>query len=332
MVRAFLIGAGATRAQYEKAPLNHDFFKLLIRKNKILYEHIADFVEPHLEKIIPPPAFPSLFKVSVEDVMELSYNFPESIRTAFLESLYTTIYELLAETTQSDETTIKSIEIGNTTKRGPTLFKTLLNQSRLKDEDFFMTLNYDLYLDREILSAQGNIDYGVSSELLAGSPLPLNFNKMSPLSLYHLHGSLNWALQKNNKIFITRWAVNPHYSRKGSNLCLIPPGKKELNPILDKVWSTAKRRLLQADELIIIGCSLNPKDSKLIELVKKFIDVKGIEKVKIIYLEDSKNPSNNPEYTKTLGKGFKVYPHGFIYNGPRGKPGAIEFIFDNKKF
>ena len=29
MVRAFLIGAGATRAQYPRAPVSSDFFKLL---------------------------------------------------------------------------------------------------------------------------------------------------------------------------------------------------------------------------------------------------------------------------------------------------------------
>ena len=184
----------------------------------------------------------------------------------------------------------------------------------------------------------------------------------SHFSVYHLHGSLNWEIIRD-KINIDVGAITPQHNRLGSNLCLVPPGQKELNPVLKSIWATAEERLLKADELIIIGCSLNPEDIRLIGVIKKFVDKKGADNVKIIYLSNQlesdyqkgitqkgntityspPDPSES-NYDEIIGDGFKKYTYGFNINAPIEslksikpgtiifesqvyKPGAIEFIF-----
>lgn len=325
MAKAFLIGAGATKAEYRKAPLSDNFFKLLKDNKKDLYASIKNTIERHTEKI--------LIESNIEDVMKKSYEFDKSVRLSFLENLYSAIYELLAQTTESTEEDINNAIAGK--PRTPaTLFKTLLNDDRLNKNDFFMTLNYDLYLDREILFIQKNIDYGITDEYI-------NIKRLKPLSskpdfsVYHLHGSLNWEKVDglDNKINISAGAIPPKFNRAGSNYCLVPPGMKELSPVLKSFWKIADERLLKADELIIIGCSLNQDDTELIKLIRNFIDKKGSEKIKIIKViyKDSTDATFN-YYKDIMGDRFIGYPYGFNINGPPDKSytqGAIEFIFSD---
>lgn len=317
MVKSFLIGAGATRAQYSNAPLNSDFFKQLNIQDHHRYKAIESTIKPHIND--------SLENLDIEQVMTLSYEFPISVKTAFFESIYQAIYELLVNSTNSDESYIQSAHRGQI-RTHPTLFKVLLNDPRLNKEDFFMTLNYDLYLDREVLAVNGFVDYGITKEMMhTATNMPLNF-VYHDFSVYHLHGSLNWELVNENTLIIRMGAVGPTYKRTGSNLYLVPPGKKELYPILKSIWTIAKTRLLDADELIIIGCSLNPNDVDLIDLIKEFIKAKGIDKVKIIG-SVAHDPTCDLKFTQVIGHGFKLHPHGFNISGAHGYKGSIEFIF-----
>ena len=304
MTKAFLIGAGATRAEYEKAPLSADFFKQLKNRHGDLFRHIKATIEQHIST--------SLEESNVEEVMISSYNFPQSIKTAFLESLYMAINILIAEPTNSHATFINEYLSGRLRYK-PTLFKTLLTDNRLDKNDFFMALNYDLYLDREILYIQNKIDYGIGNEFNISST-NINISNEQNFSIYHLHGSLNWELFSGNRLDINIGAINPKHVRTGSNLCLIPPGKKELNPILKSIWEIAEKRLLDAEELIIIGCSLNPDDTELINLLKKFINKNGTKKIKLVYKSTSTlkdTPKEDYHYKNIIGDGFKGFPYGF---------------------
>ena len=151
MARAFLIGAGATRAQYLHAPLTSDFFRKLYDRNLDIFKSINNNLPSHLKEEKP------LLEMDIEQVMKLSYDFDESIRNSFIQEIYLSIYGLLAVTTESTESDI-NYAISGALRGLPTLFNKLLNEPRLNDEDFFMTLNYDLYLDREILYHQKSID------------------------------------------------------------------------------------------------------------------------------------------------------------------------------
>ncbi|OQX56565.1 MAG: hypothetical protein B5M53_00750 [Candidatus Cloacimonas sp. 4484_209] len=50
MSRAFLIGAGATKAEYRDAPLSKNFFKFVGRQDKELFKAIKDTIEPHISQ------------------------------------------------------------------------------------------------------------------------------------------------------------------------------------------------------------------------------------------------------------------------------------------
>ena len=321
MTKAFLIGAGATRAQYSEAPLSADFFEKLREGNRPLFNHINQTLEDHIPN--------SLIESNVEDIMILSYNFPQSIKTSFLESLFTAIDILISIPTKSNIGNMRQY-LNSESRNPPTIFKTLLTDARLNKNDFFMTLNYDLCLDREILNEQGEIDYGLDKGYLSNdSEIPVSDNQN--FSVYHFHGSINWENLGGNKLKIYKGAINPKYTKMGSNMYLIPPGKKEIYPLLKGIWDVAENRLLNADELIIIGCSLNPDDNELIDLLIKFIEENGIENIKLIYRSTFKDTSKEDYYESILGRGFKGFPYGFTLNAPDGKQGALEFIFNNSK-
>lgn len=329
MIRAFLIGAGATKAQFPNAPLSNDFFEKLSAIDNTLFDAINHITQPYIERDIRSK--------NIEDIMIESYEFPLSQQQQFLANIYHSIYRLLTDSTFDNSITDYYA--------GPeTLFKTLLNDKRLTHNDFFMTLNYDLYLDREIYSVLGKIDYGINIGFI-NSKGYVNLSDQNEFSIYHLHGSLNWRYYPDIvKINIDTNAFTPRYTRGNSNLCIAPPGKKELNPVLLDVWKNAEQRLLNADELIIIGCSLNPNDSELIQLINKFKKSKGIDKIKIIYhtpfITESliggrvfKREFENP-YKPILQLGInQLYPYGFDIRGPEHAPkhGAIEFIFKDLK-
>jgi len=316
MVRAFLIGAGATRAAYPKSPLCNDFFYRLNRDFPNIFNPLESTLRPHLQG-------QSLLHLNVEDVMKIFRDFPSSIKTVYNQTLYTAIYKLIAEPTDSTEGYLDLFLKGEILEH-PKLFNTLLRTGNLNVNDFFMTLNYDFYLDREILLYHGSIDYGIPKPNIIDSSLELNFK--SELSIYHLHGSLNWEWHSKEKVRIRKGAISPRHTKIGSNIYLVPPGKKDFYPVLELIWETAEERLIDADELIIIGCSLNRDDNKLMSLIKNFVSKKGGECVKIIYLGDNNVLSNN--HVEQLGNGYQAYSNGFVINGPQGFKGAIEFIND----
>ena len=68
MSKAFLIGAGATKAQYPDAPLNNDFFKLMKRSR---IPEVIDLIMV-LQETIEPLLDTPLKDSTIEEVMEKS--------------------------------------------------------------------------------------------------------------------------------------------------------------------------------------------------------------------------------------------------------------------
>jgi hypothetical protein len=329
MSRAFLLGAGATKARYPNAPLTNDFLAKLRMKPNGLFGTI----EKAVKDLISPEK--PLHLMNIEKIMKSFYELEPSYRDTLLPSLYSAIYELLAQETGSDETYFYNYLNGKVITEPP-LLRTLLINQKLTHNDFFMTLNYDLYLDREIISVNHAINYGLTHDYIQVNPSRSGFGYSIPVApdslypVYHLHGALNWVKTSNErKIIIYPGAVLPQHGREGSNLCLIPPGMKEFNPVLKILWKNAEQKLRSSDELIIIGCSLNPEDKELIDLICKFRDEKGVDKIKIIHhVPDFTENQIDNTYVNIIGKGYKGYPYGFNLNDPkRDVVGAIEFIF-----
>lgn len=310
MARAFLLGAGVSRAEYNDAPLSEDFLYKLSQKNPKLYENIDEAINNFSHK--------NANEYNVEELMIESEKLPESNRNSFITALYRAIYELLVDSTSSSKEFISKF-LDGTIKPAPkiSLLNTLLNDSRLNTGDFFMTLNYDLYLDREILLHQDKIDYGLDNKFIYSIDTKIGIVNNQQLSVYHLHGSLNWGMTNNSSLNISLGAIPP---KKPNDLCLIPPGKKDFNPILRAIWDIAKMRLETADELVIIGCSLNPKDKELINMIKEFKDSKGEKRIKYIDYPNKNNDKFDWDltfgnaYSPTLND-FGLDKHKFNYYG-----------------
>jgi hypothetical protein len=201
---------------------------------------------------------------------------------------------------------------GRTVQEPHTLFHTLLTDPRFEPDDFFMTLNYDLYLDREVIGTTGGIDYGLPVTVAAQRRGVPQIDK-ERYSIYHLHGSLNWV-RNAGKLDIYLGAQLPIVMVDGCNLCLEPPGRKKLNATLAAVWGRAKERLHEADELIIIGCSLNPRDEDLILLVEEYRTAGRGQKIKAIY----KGDVDDPHFGRILkenryNRGFDIESFEFIF-------------------
>ena len=131
MTKAFLIGAGATKAQYDTAPLCNNFFQRLSEKNDKLFKFLKNSVKSYANRDIE--------NLNIEYVMKLYDKFPETLKTQFMVSIYRAIYDLLAKTTESLEVNIKTaMQRANPTY--VTQFQTLLLDPRIDENDFFMTL------------------------------------------------------------------------------------------------------------------------------------------------------------------------------------------------
>ena len=161
MTKAFLIGAGATNAEYGNAPLSNNFLKILRDKQDPLFDSIYEVVKDRVE------GQDGLVKENIEDLMIMANEpgFPETYKTQFIASLHRAIYKLLTSETKSTEPFTKEY-VTNTELKNPTLFYKMMRNSRLDERDFFITLNYDLYLDREVLLRQRKIDYGIKKEFV----------------------------------------------------------------------------------------------------------------------------------------------------------------------
>jgi hypothetical protein len=102
-----------------------------------------------------------------------------------------------------------------------------------------------------------------------------------------------------------------------------------LDVILKPIWKNANNRIVsEANELIIIGCSLNENDAELIKLVNKFVNKMGSKQVKVIYKKEGSDNFMEEHFKKIIGNDLKIYDHGFNILDKRSKSSSIKFIFE----
>lgn len=289
MVRAFLLGAGATLADCPQAFVDNDFFLKLAKERQDLYRE--------LDQNLPEKTKNSkeLYRCGLEEILEGIDDLPGPMVGHFKKTVYKGIYHLLAGSTQSDlgfHRTFTNLE-------KPRLHESLVENS--SKDDFFITLNYDLVLDMAVWERRASvprrssqIDYGFSSpigtfdieapEKVKGD-LVITDDRIR--SVYHVHGALNWLPVDNEHIHVYQNALNPMITHLGLSPLIIPPGRvKEYPRVIKSVWERVRERLNGANELVIIGCSLNEHDKNLCDMIKSWRE-KSIEaKVKVIsYVE-----------------------------------------------
>jgi len=321
MSKAFVVGAGLTRASYGLSPLSTDFFRLLSERNKDIYESI--------KSVLPEAKYPDLLVVNIEDLLSDMNAFSPTIQVHLYGNILKAIYLLIAETTESTRAGMNKHLGREDYNSAPKIVQSLINHPSIDNKDFFLTLNYDLVLDREVLKKQKYINYGLDINLVKNIGRFMVSNEKS-LSVYHLHGTLNWEKNGQSNLIIHPGAILPNQKDLDSDMYIVPPGYKTIeNDTYKRIWKTAKNRLKsETTELVIIGCSLNKEDKDLTNLINAFLDKIGekdkIKAIKIIDLDSNSKKDVDYTHHKHINHheiGILTYMKGFDHE-------AIDFIFD----
>ncbi|MGH7812582.1 MAG: SIR2 family protein [Candidatus Binataceae bacterium] len=148
----------------------------------------------------------------------------------------------------------------------------------LQDGDTIITLNYDTLLDSALAQAGWNpqIGYGMSggaSKFKWKPPKALLNARYQQVKLLKLHGSLNWfargSYTKLSRVFDSKPTriTNPDRTNeiKGFIRQIVPPvyGKFFAHKHWREIWTRAYRDLLQAEMIVVVGCSLVDTDFHL---------------------------------------------------------------------
>jgi hypothetical protein len=152
--------------------------------------------------------------------------------------------------------------------------------SSLQPGDTLLTLNYDTLLDSALVNAGWDPTTGY--DLIAGRAKitwtrrkPAPSKTLEDVKLLKLHGSLNWyvrgSFKKLSRIFETKPTkvlISEHpRTNEHSGLVrqIVPPiyGKFFAHRHWRRLWGAAHAALVDAEALVIIGCSLVPTDFHL---------------------------------------------------------------------
>jgi hypothetical protein len=154
-----------------------------------------------------------------------------------------------------------------------------------KNNTSIITFNYDIGIDTAISRAGYRVQYGFEG----------NQNKLNDFNLYKLHGSINWAISKNDdKIYpyypnwyLTDLTVTNDPKKKGScrlpiskyfskinshnpdlillknESLIVPPtwNKNSYQGTISTIWEKAAEKLSAAKRIYVIGYSLPESDS-----------------------------------------------------------------------
>lgn len=211
-----------------------------------------------------------------------------------------------------------------------------------KDEYGFVSLNYDILLDKalmKILAHDIYVDYGISFANEDQRFVSDDFQKwISPtkdrgVAYYKLHGSFNWLCcptcnsiyikgSSKGNIFNTGYLHDMEHCVKDQSelYCIIEPPsffKKYKNIYLQNIWEKSFDVLSGANKIIFIGFSMNEADIWFKYLLKKCCFHK---KKLFVIINPGSEEIVKPKYERLLGK--TIY-HQISFH---------DFIKDHKKY
>lgn len=164
------------------------------------------------------------------------------------------------------------------------LYATLVNA--LEPGDTLITLNYDTVLDSVLMSRGWN---PVAGYCLTGGPQKYKWKMPKPASAQHLlnvkllklHGSLNWQVKGTYKDIHKVFEAKPSRviltdspglnETKGYIRQIIPPiyGKFFQHPHWQRLWHIAYDSVVEAEAIIVVGCSLVDTDFHLTGILSR---------------------------------------------------------------
>lgn len=267
----FLLGAGASADA--GAPVNRNFLndEYLDKEIKIKdYLSPEDFVRFDKIKYIAKNIFPNPQDIELFLNGTISATFIGVLPDKF-EKLWGFNHELSKEIEWFLLTIIHLSLNDNLNLQIYTKFYEKLD----KNTDSIISFNYDLIPDCSLLKEKGELNYHFLEHEVTFPEK--KFNIYSGISLLKLHGSLNWLMCSNStcdNISIYQDDVAYKAEEQGINfncdVCghsllrfIIPPrwDKNDMySSILQRLWKVAYTKLLEANNLYIIGYSLPDSD------------------------------------------------------------------------
>jgi NAD-dependent SIR2 family protein deacetylase len=154
------------------------------------------------------------------------------------------------------------------------------------DEHNIITFNYETLLEKALLKKHLPFSYKIDvdeDKIRNFSSYYKAYRRTDNLLVLKPHGSLNWAIcSKCSKVYLFWFNQYDHISEeqcnKGHRLepVLIHPTRYKRSHGLQEIWRTAnletlweiaKDKIATADEMTIIGLSLNPYDIEALKLI-----------------------------------------------------------------
>ena len=155
----------------------------------------------------------------------------------------------------------------------------VLQELRLGDRVTFISLNYDLLLDKAIADHGYRIDYGFGR---AGGP----WHQERALAVLKPHGSLNWGIcpvcdhieyRLDRVQALLPEGLNCGYCRRPvrQGVVITPTLLKAYNSAeLKMIWPLAGRAVQQSTKLVFIGYSLPAADVPFLQLLQRALNAR----------------------------------------------------------
>jgi len=334
MSKVYFLGAGATKAVADKAPLNSDLLKAAFYQsrdeeaykgvNKEISE-TKDFIRKVFHKN-EPNNLPRL-----EDILSfIDYNIRSKAVTIKFYS-----YEDLIKIRNNIVKIICAVLQNNLKKLDSDATNTFVK--KITKEDVIISTNYDIVIDDALFSELKSINYGVrirksilpismaDGTTIAGHDTSFNINK-GEIKLLKIHGSLNWLYcPKCDEVDLTveqkgiaKYLGDDYRLYCSNNNCtcayeplIVTPTKFKIyeNRILKEIWNISKNCISKADEIVFIGYSLPEADVEIRCLLLNGLN-EGEEKGKIIFVDRQKGSDHINRYENLFGK-VEYLPIGF---------------------
>ncbi|BAF60200.1 NAD-dependent protein deacetylases [Pelotomaculum thermopropionicum SI] len=313
MKAVYIFGAGASAA--EGAPVVRNFFRMAYRYFKeeqydagleIVWEFLEHFygkrsVISSGSDLDRYPGIDEIFNI-VDWYLLHNQAFSARFPQKRLDDLKTALVKLISMTLD------RSLPPDNSIHRSFVL--RALQESR--EVPTFISLNYDIVLDRAIRAAGCRPEYG-----FYGSHRD-HLGQAGQVPLYKLHGSLNWSFcplcgeiaEHNEKVAHLLFSENSPIvcmNCGGANpqAVIIAPTLYKSYKIsrLQNVWDSACAAISQCDRLVVIGYSLDPADTSIIATLKRALNAPDKNREIVVI-----NPSRRTcgRYRQIFGNGCKI--------------------------
>lgn len=280
MGTVYILGAGATKAVAQYAPLNDDLLRKALdlsepdiaRRMHEVREFIFEFYPSAARNIPALEDLLSQLDLALNEGRPLSSTYTVDRIRDLRDGLVYGIAEVLRTSLARDHPSDHKVL--------PLLNKLL---SRLKPEDTVVSLNYDIVFDNRLLNLRGPVNYGVPIRNGMESPQAGKWRRepykvlgdSSPL--YKPHGSLNWLFCRAcQKLDVTAGLKSTHYIFNDPTLScpdcdsryealIVAPTmfKSYSNLILAEIWRAVEDRLAKTGEVVFVGYSLPDADVHL---------------------------------------------------------------------